>query len=239
MVSRRCGSGQASCQLTASLGLPIGITERVILEPPSDLGLHRASFRRGGDGHRVCVAYPIRLESIPGVPQIIIMSVIADETGRPRPERQRLKTLAQAALNADVTVGQLEAMLAELGTSLSSLNNSLGAVEITLEHLNDTLGTLDELAPRLTGVVDRIEATVGRVGAHRRHCRNGGIAVVGDRKRGAWSRQRGKGPHSSLTGAAYRPGSRRLRRNLQPTSSPRSGAARARSSSPISLSMVT
>jgi ABC-type transporter Mla subunit MlaD len=93
----------------------------------------------------------------------VIMSCMADNTGRPRSERQRLKTLAQAALNADVTVGQLEAVLAELGTSLSGLNNSLGAFESSLEHLNDTLGTLDELAPRLTGVVDRMEATVGRI----------------------------------------------------------------------------
>ena len=45
------------------------------------------------------------------------MSVMADKTDRPRPERQRLKTLAQAALNADVTVGHLEAVLTELGTS--------------------------------------------------------------------------------------------------------------------------
>jgi ABC-type transporter Mla subunit MlaD len=102
-------------------------------------------------------------ESIPKVPQLVIMSVMADKSGRPRPERQRLKTLAQAALNADVTVGQLEAVLAELGTSLSGVNNSLGAFESTLEHLNDTLGTLDALAPRLTSVVDRMEATVGRV----------------------------------------------------------------------------
>ena len=35
------------------------------------------------------------------------MSDMADRTGA-GPERRRLKTLAQAALNADVTVGQLE-----------------------------------------------------------------------------------------------------------------------------------
>lgn len=91
------------------------------------------------------------------------MNAMADKTGRTRPERQRLRTLAQAALNADVTVGQLEAVLADLGTSLSGLNSSLGTFESSLEHLNDTLGTLDELAPRLTGVVERMEATVGRV----------------------------------------------------------------------------
>jgi hypothetical protein len=147
-----------------SLDLPLDITARVILEPPSDLGLHCA--RRYGEA-TVITEFALHTrsdgQSIPGVPQAVIMNGMADKTGRPRPERQRLKTLAQAALNADVTVGQLEAVLAELGTSLSGLNNSMGSFESTLEHLNDTLGTLDELAPRLTGVVDRMEVTVGRV----------------------------------------------------------------------------
>ncbi|MDF2824210.1 MAG: hypothetical protein K0R68_1618, partial [Mycobacterium sp.] len=35
-------------------------------------------------------------------------------TGKARPAQQRLRTLAQAALNADVTVGQVDTLLAGL-----------------------------------------------------------------------------------------------------------------------------
>lgn len=91
------------------------------------------------------------------------MTDMADKGARTGNERQRIRTLAQAALNADLTVQQLEAIMADMNTSLSGLNGSLGTFEASLEHLNTTLTKLDELAPRLSGVVDRMEAIVGRV----------------------------------------------------------------------------
>ncbi|KMV22278.1 ATPase [Mycobacterium heckeshornense] len=91
------------------------------------------------------------------------MAVMAEKSARTGSERQRLKTLAQAALNADLTVQQLEGVLADMNTSLSGLNGALDTFENSLEHLNTTLGKLDELAPRLDGVVDRMEVIVGRV----------------------------------------------------------------------------
>lgn len=36
------------------------------------------------------------------------MTVMADRSGRPAPVRRRMKTLTQAALNADKTVEQVE-----------------------------------------------------------------------------------------------------------------------------------
>lgn len=99
----------------------------------------------------------------PGRAGLRIMAVMAEKSARTGSERQRLKTLAQAALNADLTVQQLEGVLADMNTSLSGLNGALDTFENSLEHLNTTLGKLDELAPRLDSVVDRMELIVGRV----------------------------------------------------------------------------
>ncbi|MDI3315065.1 MAG: ATPase [Mycobacterium sp.] len=88
---------------------------------------------------------------------------MADKPARTGAERQRFKTLAQAALNADLTVQQLEAVLADMNTSLSALNRTRDTFEDSLKHLNIALGKLDELGPRLDGVVDRVAAVVTRV----------------------------------------------------------------------------
>lgn len=88
-----------------------------------------------------------------------------DTTGsrRTRPAQQRLKTLAQAALNADVTVGQVDDVLQGLSETLEDLNGATGNLDHTLERFNATISAIDELAPKLISVVERMEAVVERV----------------------------------------------------------------------------
>lgn len=83
--------------------------------------------------------------------------------GRARPAQQRLRTLAQAALNADVTVGQVDTVLQGLAETLADLDSSTDKLDTTLERFNGTISRIDELAPRLIAVVDRLEAIVDRV----------------------------------------------------------------------------
>ena len=95
-----------------------------------------------------------------------ILSAMADTgDGRRRqaPARQRIKTLTHAALNADATVEQVDALLGDLGHTLTDLNSSTSNLDVTLERFNDTITRIDELAPRLIGVVERLEAIVDRV----------------------------------------------------------------------------
>lgn len=98
------------------------------------------------------------------------MSVMADNSAGSRPPRQRIKTLTQAAMNADVTVNQLEDVLGGLGDTLSDLNNSLsnlnGAVnrlDAGLDHFEATLGRIDDLMKRLVTLVAPVEAIVERI----------------------------------------------------------------------------
>ncbi|MHA7651954.1 ATPase [Mycobacterium sp. ML4] len=99
------------------------------------------------------------------------MAVMADRSGgRPTPARQRMKTLTQAALNADKTVEQVEDVLDGLGTSLVELNKSLTALNATVErmergldHLDGTLTGLDDLAKRLLVVLQPVEAILERM----------------------------------------------------------------------------
>ncbi|HEV7850995.1 MAG TPA: ATPase, partial [Mycobacterium sp.] len=76
---------------------------------------------------------------------------MADKGGRTgaRSGRERIQKLAQAALNADVTVDQVDAILAGLGETLEDLNNSTGNLDTTLERFIDTISRINELAPRL------------------------------------------------------------------------------------------
>lgn len=94
------------------------------------------------------------------------MTVMADRSGRPAPVRRRMKTLTQAALNADKTVEQVEDVLdglgktmAELNSSLSQLNSTVERLEDGLDHLEGTLHSLDDLAKRLIVLVEPVEAT--------------------------------------------------------------------------------
>jgi ABC-type transporter Mla subunit MlaD len=98
------------------------------------------------------------------------MTVMADRTVRGGPERSRIKTLTQAALNADKTVEQVEDVLDGLGKTMHDLNRSLSALNATVErleggldHLEGTLHSLDDLARRLIALVEPVEAIVERI----------------------------------------------------------------------------
>ena len=98
------------------------------------------------------------------------MAVMADRSVRSGPERSRIKTLTQAALNADKTVEQVEDVLdglsrtmVELNSSLSALNNTVERLEGGLDHLEGTLKSLDDLARRLIVLVEPVEAIVQRI----------------------------------------------------------------------------
>ena len=98
------------------------------------------------------------------------MTVMADKTVRPGPVRQRMKTLTQAALNADKTVEQVEDVLDGLSSTMKELNSSLAALNATVErleggldHLEGTLQSLDNLAKRLIVLVAPVEAIVERI----------------------------------------------------------------------------
>lgn len=98
------------------------------------------------------------------------MAVMADRTVRGGQERSRIKTLTQAALNADKTVEQVEDVLdglsntmKELSSSLSALNATVERLEAGLDHLDGTMASLDDLAKRLIVLVEPVEAIVARV----------------------------------------------------------------------------
>jgi ABC-type transporter Mla subunit MlaD len=98
------------------------------------------------------------------------MTVMADRTERGGQERNRIKTLTQAALNADKTVEQVEDVLDNLSSTMKELSNSLKALNATVErmengldHLDGTLSSLDDLAKRLIVLVEPAETIVQRI----------------------------------------------------------------------------
>jgi ABC-type transporter Mla subunit MlaD len=95
--------------------------------------------------------------------QMTVMAETDGRTGFARSGRERIQKLAQAALNADVTVDQVDAILAGLAETLEDLNNSTGNLDATLVRFNDTISRINDLAPRLNAVVDRLEGIVNRV----------------------------------------------------------------------------
>ncbi len=66
-----------------------------------------------------------------------------------RTGRERIQKLARAALNADVTVGQLDTVLTDMSA--------------VLIDMNDTLGVIGELTPRMMLVVERMENVMTRI----------------------------------------------------------------------------
>lgn len=90
-------------------------------------------------------------------------------------ERQRFKKLAQAALNADVTVDQVQGILVDLGGVLEdmdktitgldggidNLNSALARMSGTLDQVDATVGAMGDVVDRLERVVSRVEALVG------------------------------------------------------------------------------
>ncbi len=98
------------------------------------------------------------------------MRPMADRSGGSGGPRQRIKTLTQAAMNADVTVNQLEDVLGGLGDSLADLNNSLTHLNTAVDRLNSgldhfeaTLSRIDDLMGRLATLVAPVEAVVQRI----------------------------------------------------------------------------
>jgi hypothetical protein len=93
------------------------------------------------------------------------MAVMADRGGKvgARTGTERIRKLAQAALNADVTVDQVDTILAGLSETLIDLNSSTGNLDATLVRFNETINHINELAPRLNAMVDRLETIVDRV----------------------------------------------------------------------------
>jgi ABC-type transporter Mla subunit MlaD len=93
------------------------------------------------------------------------MAVMADRGGKagPRTGTERIRKLAQAALNADVTVDQVDTILEGLGETLVDLNNATGNLDTTMERFNETINLINELAPRLTSMVERLEGIIERV----------------------------------------------------------------------------
>src|ERR1700730_8746811 len=98
------------------------------------------------------------------------MAVMADRTVRGGPERSRIKTLTQAALNADKTVEKVEDVpdcvtrtMKELNGSLGALNATVERLESGLDHLDGPLASLDDLAKRLIVLVEPVEAIVARI----------------------------------------------------------------------------
>jgi len=86
-----------------------------------------------------------------------------------RSGRERIKTLAQAALNADVTVGQVDDVLTglretmtSLDSSIDTLDTSLANLDITLQRLNDTISQLDKLTAPLVAMVAQVGVLIER-----------------------------------------------------------------------------
>ena len=73
------------------------------------------------------------------------MTVMADRGGKAgaRTGTERIRKLAQAALNADVTVDQVDTILVGLSETLVDLNNSTGNLDATLARFNETIGEGD------------------------------------------------------------------------------------------------
>lgn len=67
----------------------------------------------------------------------------------------RIRRLTQAALNADVTIGRVEGVVGEIGTSLDYFRNVLGTFDGTLDKFG---GTLDSLVTSIDGIDDVVDA---------------------------------------------------------------------------------
>jgi prefoldin subunit 5 len=87
------------------------------------------------------------------------MADMADK-GAPRTGRERIKTITQAALNADVTLEQVDTVLNNLISSLAALDNSVDKLDVSLETFNASLVTLNDTLGRFEDIVDRVERLV-------------------------------------------------------------------------------
>jgi flagellin-like hook-associated protein FlgL len=96
--------------------------------------------------------------------------VVTTDSGEGGHERQRFRKLAQAAMNADVTVGQLDTIIGDLGGALTDFDRAMGEFDRTLgsfgaamDDFSATLTRVDSTVTKMVAVVERIERVVGRV----------------------------------------------------------------------------
>jgi len=77
--------------------------------------------------------------------------------------RGRLRTLTQAALNADMTVGQVETLLVDMASTLADLDRATETLEATMVRFNDTIDKINDIPPKMLKVVEQMEGVVSRV----------------------------------------------------------------------------
>lgn len=85
-------------------------------------------------------------------------------------QRQRFRRLAQAALNADLTVSQVDTILTDLDGALTGIDATMGDMNATITTLDgalnrfvESLDNVDAIAERMVAVVARLEMVVDRV----------------------------------------------------------------------------
>ncbi len=83
-----------------------------------------------------------------------------DDNERPRSAADRIRTLAQAALNADETVDQMDHILDDLELNLGNLNKSVMTMEASLAYFDETLNRLNASLGQLEGVMGRVQRLV-------------------------------------------------------------------------------
>ena len=84
---------------------------------------------------------------------------MADRTGEPG----RFRKLAQAALNADATVDQVNVILTDMATALDGFDRGLRDFDGTLTRLDDTLDDFVVTLARVDRAVDRLDEIVTRM----------------------------------------------------------------------------
>lgn len=87
------------------------------------------------------------------------------DSGEDGHERQRFRKLAQAAMNADVTVGQLDTIIGDLGGALTDfdramgdgpIDRTLGSFGAAMDDFSATLARVDSTVTKMVAVVERI-----------------------------------------------------------------------------------
>ncbi|MCF8572062.1 hypothetical protein L5G32_17480 [Gordonia sp. HY002] len=94
------------------------------------------------------------------------MAINPPERGiRAGDDRQRLRKLAQAAMNADQTVGQVETLLADMGPLLMGLTRTTGSLDETLAGMDATIAKMDATLNKVDTTVEQMATVVGRLEA--------------------------------------------------------------------------
>lgn len=88
-----------------------------------------------------------------------------DRGTRSGDERQRIRKLAQAALNADQTVGQVESLITDMAPLLEGLTRTATALDATLANMDATIARMDATLRKVDATVDQMGTVVGRLEA--------------------------------------------------------------------------